>query len=288
MDSPQPIEPALGPPSGPVAAEPQLARIEMVETGVNPEPLTKRERAAAKSSSAMWVPLKAPTNPLIRFAHLLLPSGWALLLAGVMLAWRVLALHARGDLLVAPERDLLLGALCDVGLAQILCSTLRLLSAAPGLPLSPTADITRNGSLMLAFVWAGATLLRLAGLVASALDKKPIEPAFWSALVQDPLAWLLNGAVITALVVAFAVAAVARFCLTCDMEIAQALSDAEPRWRFVGGTAITWLAAVGVVAGVAHAAGQLPAKSAARVPELQAMTALSHALHDPTLRRGED
>ncbi len=263
------------------------ARIDFVSNVYDPH-ASGAHRTAAKTSSAMWEPLKASSSAATRIAQTILPSGWGLLLAAVMLAWRLLTAVARGDLGKSSQQELLLGVICDIALTHAMMLFLRLMSGMASKKLEPMGDVTRSASLMLACVWVLATLLRLAGLVAGAIDKKPIDATFWLPIVQSPSAWLTSGAMWTALVAALATAFLARFSMTCDMETAQALSDAEPRPKFLSLTIVALLASVTIVVGVVHEAQPMPPNSVAHLPEAMAMQALSQALHDPTLRQTED
>ena len=296
QDAPQPPQPTgsgrIAEPSQDLAqgrgpSSSRHARIEFVsnayDTGTGSD-----KRSAARTSSAMWEPLKASSSAATRISQMLLPSGWGLLMAAVMLAWRLLTVAARGELGRATQQELVLGVLTDVALTQSMMLFLRLMSAVASKKVEPTADVTRSGSLMLACVWVAATLLRLAGLVAGAIDKKPIDASFWLPIVQSPSAWLTSGAMWTALVAALATAFLARYSMTCDMETAQALSDAEPRPKFLAMTTVGLLASISVVAAVGHQTASLPPTSVAQLPEAVAMQALSQALHDPTLRQTED
>ena len=264
-----------------------MPRIEMISTSVTPQPLL-RTRKPEKNSSSMWVPLKASPSLIVRVFQLLMPSGWTLLAAAILLTWRLLTVFARGDLVAASTDELMLAVLADVALAQAVATTLRAMSLTSGGEVSPTADVTRSASLMLAMVWMMVTLLRLASLLMAAVDKKPIDPSFFAAAVQDPLAWLSSGAFWVCLVVAAATAALVRYCLTCDMEVAQALAQAESRSKYAGLTIVALLTAIALSTGAAMRADQFGPRSVAQLPEIAAMRALSSALHDPRLRASED
>ncbi len=264
-----------------------LPRIEVISTHLPEEPLPK-QRKAARTSSALWVPLKASPSHIVRNIQLLLPSGWAFLAAGILLSWRLLIVVARGDFAHASNQELLLAGLGDLAIAHAVATTLRAMSLTGVPPVTPTADVTRSASLMLAAMWMLATLLRLASLVMAAIDKKPIDASFFAAAVRDPLGWLTAGAFWMALVTAAASAAVVRYCLTCDMETAQALAEAESKRKFVGGTLVALAVALVLAAATASKADKFGPRSVAHLPEIAAMRALNAALHDPALRATEE
>jgi len=264
-----------------------LPRIEVISTQVPAEPAPKR-RKVAHTSSALWVPLKASPSAFVRTAQLLLPSGWALLAAGILLAWRLLIVVARGDLGRAGNEELVLAAVGDLAIAHAVTTTLRAMSLTGAPPVTPTADVTRSASLMLAAMWMLATLLRMASLVMAAIDKKPIDASFFAAALRDPLGWLSSGAFWVALGTAAASAAVVRYCLTCDMETAQALSEAESKRKFVGGTLAALAVALALASATASRADRFGPQSVAHLPEIAAMRALNAALHDPALRATDE
>lgn len=237
----------------------------------------RRKRSAATSSSAFWRPLEAAETALGRLAQAVLPSGWALLLAAVLMAWRLLASFARGDLATGPLDHLLLGLAYDVALAHGLILTVRLISLMAGPAVLPNAPATRRTTFVLAWLWLGITLLRIATLVYGALEKRAVDAEFWAPLLSAPQAQLGNGALWAALAAAVATAGLARYCMTCDIEIAQALDIAEPRGKLLALTALAWLAAVGIGGLVAAGAAKLPPGSTAQVPEWQAGVALHQA-----------
>ena len=271
MSDPSPYDPAAGP----------------ALTGDTVLP-PRRVRSAATSSSAFWRPMDAAASPMARAAQMVLPSGWALLLAGLLLAWRLLAGFARGDLATGPLDQLLLGLAFDVALAHWLTLTVRLISILAGPAVLPGAAATRRATFALAWLWLGITLLRVASLVHASLEKASVTPEFWSPLLSNPSALLTNAAVWAALAVGFATAGLARYCLTCDIEIAQALDLVEPRGKLTGLTALAWLAAVAVAATVALAAAKLPPGSTAQIPEWQAGVALQKAWLQDSRMRKED
>ncbi len=248
----------------------------------------RRNRTAAKSSSAFWRPLEAAESPLARLAQTMLPSGWAMLLAAVLMAWRLLAGFARGDLATGPLEQLLLGLAFDVALAHGLTLTVRLVSMLAGPAVLPNAAATRRTTFVLAILWLGIMLLRIATLVYAALEKAVIQADFWAPLIAAPQAQLANGAVWAALAAGLATAGLARYCLTCDIEIAQALDMAEPRGKLTALTALAWLAAVGVAASSAYGAASLPPGSTAQVPEWQAAKALHQAWSVDSRKKTED
>lgn len=248
----------------------------------------RRNRSAAKSSSAFWRPLEAAETPLGRLGQAVLPSGWALLLAAVLMAWRLLAGFARGDLAAGPLDHLLLGLAFDVALAHWLTLTVRLFSMLAGPAVLPNAVATRRTTFVLAWLWLGITLLRIATLVHGALEKAVIDADFWMPLLSAPQAQLGNGALWAALAAAVATAGLARYCLTCDIEIAQALDIAEPRGKLLALTALAWLAAAGVAGLVAASATKFPPGSTAQVPEWQAGVALHKAWTTETRLKKED
>lgn len=248
----------------------------------------RRKRSAAQSSSAFWRPLEASESPLVRLGQAVLPSGWALLLAGVLLAWRLLAAVARGDLTTAPPGQLLVAVIFDVALAHGLTSFVRLLAVATSSNVVPDAAVVRRSTFVLAGIWFAITMLRIAAMVHAALDHAVIEPAFWQPILANPSSFFANGALWAVLAAAAATAGLARYCLTCDMEIAQALDIAEPRGKLLGLTALAWALTVSVTGAVAWRATSLPAKSVAQVPELQAGVALWTAWQADALQRKED
>lgn len=279
-----PAEPDQPPP---VDLNAPLPRIEVISTQVPADPLPKK-RKAAKTSSAIWVPLKASPSLIVRNLQLLLPSGWALLAAAILLAWRLLIVVARGDFARAGNEELLLAGLGDLAIAHAVATTLRAMSLTGVPPVTPTADVTRSASLMLAATWMLATLLRMASLMMAAIDKKPIDASFFVAAVRDPVGWLTSGAFWMALVTAAASAAVVRYCLTCDMETAQALSEAESKPKFVGATLAALAVALVLAAATASRADKFGPRSVAHLPEIAAMRALNAALHDPALRATDE
>lgn len=248
----------------------------------------RRKRSAAQSSSAFWRPMEASESPLVRLGQALLPSGWALLLAAVLLAWRLLAAVARGDLSQTPLVQLGLALLFDVALAHGLTSSVRLLAVATGSNVVPDAAVVRRSTLALAAIWLGLTLLRIATMVHAALDHAVIDAAFFQPLLDNPSNLLTNGPFWAVLAAAVATTGLARYCLTCDMEIAQALDMAEPRGKLLTLTALAWGLAVSAVALVAWLGSGLPAASVAQVPELQAGKALLTAWQADAVRRRED
>lgn len=247
----------------------------------------RRKRSAAQSSSAFWRPMEASESPLVRLGQALLPSGWAVLLAAVMLAWRLLAAVARGDVASAPWDQLLMAVIFDLALAHALTSTVRLAAVTGGL-VTPDAAAVRRSTLLLAAVWFAVTLLRIAAMVHAALDHAVIDAAFWAVILANPAMFFANGAMWVVLAAAAATAGLARYCLTSDMEIAQALDNAEPRGKLLGLSLLAWGLALGATVAVAWSAGRLPPSSVAQVPELQAGRALWQAWQADALQRKED
>lgn len=232
--------------------------------------------------------MDASESPMARVAQAVLPSGWALLLAGVLVAWRLLAGFARGDLATGPLDHLLLGLAFDVALAHWLMLTVRLISMLAGPAVLPNAEATRRTTFALALLWVGITLLRIATLVHASLEKAVITPEFWVPLVSGPGALLSSGAVWAALAISFATAGLARYCLTCDIEIAQALDMVEPRGKLTALTALAWLTAMAVAGSVAWSASKMPPGSTAQVPEWQASVALQKAWQTESKLHKED
>jgi len=262
------------------------ARVEFVSNVYVPP--GQPDKARPRSSSALWVPLKASQSKAQRLVQMVAPSGWALLMAAVLFVWRPLALFALRGHLDAGRTEWVIAACGDVGLALCATSLLRLMAAIDRPRIELNADVVRNGSLMLAGVWWLATLLRVAGLVAAAIDKRPIDAAFFAPLLGSPGAWVASGPLWAALVVAVALGFLARYCLSCDMETAQALTSAEPHPRFLALTVASLVLGVALAYGSYARARDLPATSVARLPEVVALDALAQALHDPSLRQVED
>lgn len=275
QDSNQPPDPAGG------------AQIEFVSSTGSSVKLPK-QRAASKTSSAMWVPLKASSSAMVRLAQMVLPSGWTLLAAAILLAWRVLTVVARGQSAALGGPELVVGVLGDIGLAHAVASLARSMALTTGKAVSPTADVVRSSTLMLALVWVVMTLFRLADLVIGAVDKKPIDASFYLAMLQHPAAFATSGATWAAIAVAVVTAFLVRYCLTCDMETAQALSEAEPRGRFVTMTLCALGLGVALAGASAVRGSGYPAASVAQMPEVVGMRSLAAALHDPALRKSED
>lgn len=215
---------------------------------------------------------------------MLLPSAWGLLAGAILMAWRLLTLFARGALVSSKYGDLALGLLSDAAIGYGLMASVRMLSAVGAKRIEPQGDVTRNASLAFALLWMCATLLRLAGLVQAALNHRALDSAFWLTMLREPGVWIFSGAVWAAVITALATALLVRYCMTSDMEIAQALDDVEPRNRLLGFTGMAMgIALLIVVAAHAHSHGRHDAASA--LPELTGLDTLAEALHDPLLRR---
>ncbi len=236
--------------------------------------------------SSGYVPLA--TGGLVRqFLLATMPSPWAGLAGLSLAAWRLMTLHALGALLTGPWLDLALGVLADVALAHGMMAAVRLLSLLGSERADARGEVARNASLAFAVLWMFMMLLRLAGLVHASLHGFAISGEFWVGLLRRPVATLTQGAVWVALAVALASSALARYCMTNDMEAPEVLQDTLPRQRLLLATATTLaLAILAVVAIHAKAPGRIDAATTS--PDLTSLDSLARALQDPSLRSSAD
>ncbi|MBI5610370.1 MAG: hypothetical protein HY902_15945 [Deltaproteobacteria bacterium] len=236
--------------------------------------------------SSGYVPLAAG-GTLRQLLLATLPSPWAGLAGASLAAWRLLTLHALGVLLSSSWLDLALGVAADVAVAHSMMAAVRLLSLLGSERADARGEVTRNASMAFAVLWALMMLLRLAGLVHASLHGFPISAEFWVALLRHPLATLTQGAVWVALAVAAASAALARYCMTNDMEAPEVLQDSLPRNRLLVATGSSLaLAVVAVVAIHALSPGRVTSPTTS--PDLTSLDSLARALQDPTLRTAPD
>jgi hypothetical protein len=256
----------------------QLAKIEYTGGPVLPP---RKGRA-----SSGFVPLQTGSAAR-QWALLLLPSPWAWLAGLTLAAWRLLTLHALGTLLVSPWLDLALGAAADVALAHCMMSSMRLLAVLGSDRVEASGEVPRNASLAFAVLWGLITLLRLAGLVHASLHGYSIVGEFWVQLLRHPLVTLGQTAVWMALAVAAATAALARYCMTSDLDVPEVLQDVIPRPRLLAATgAVLVLSLVAALAIHAKSPGRPDAATTS--PDITSLDSLARALQDPSLRRAGD
>lgn len=214
-----------------------------------------------------------PWDPHLRVAWLLLPSRWVWLSATVWWAWRLLAIHARGEFEAVGPASLALarGMLADVVILFAVFSGIRALTrlASPHLdPRTRGSRLAANAAMVLLF---GSCLARIVDVVHGAVEKVPPTPAFWQSLKAAPLEYVFDTAALAAVLVSLAVAALVRYFVACDLESAQTTVGPMPPHQSTGllyGVAVGGLALAAVFLLIDSVPDRGPSEWG-RLPEVQ-------------------
>ena len=126
------------------------------------------------------------------------------------------------------------------------------------------------------------------GIPAATLVGVAVTPATATINIgAKPSADEIASAVWMALAVAAATAALARYCMTSDLDVPEVLQDVIPRPRLLAATgAVLVLSLVAALAIHAKSPGRPDAATTS--PDITSLDSLARALQDPSLRRAGD
>lgn len=225
--------------------------------------------------------LDGPWDPHLRVAGLVLPSAWVALTALVWWAWRLLAIHARGEFETASMASLALarGLFVDLIVLYAVFAAVRAVTRLS----SPYLDTRTKGSHLAANVamvlLSVSCLARIIDVVHGAVEKVPPTAAFWQRLLVDPAEYLFDNAALAAVLVSVVVAALVRYFVACDLETAQTVSGPMPPRTATGllfGVA-AGAAALAALVLVLDVVTERPPNDWGRVPEVQMLQSLGQA-----------
>lgn len=123
-------------------------------------------------------------------------------------------------------------------------------------------------------------MTRIGDVVHCSVEKTAPNALFWHNFVATPLDFLLNGGTLAGLAIALAVAAIARYAMTIDLEATERSIDLLGRPRVMALSIASLLAALALCLGVTISAVRLPVGSNdwSRLSELQAVAGLRAAI----------